>query len=99
MLAAGELSPTRYRFVVWRPHEIPDEIELMRIALAGKNGLPNQHLTKYTAGVISVNPRNESRQAQPLTHPTPHTSMAVVYCRRWSSSSGGRYHRVTTRPV
>jgi hypothetical protein len=35
----------------------------------------------------------------PKTQPTPHISMAVVYFRSCRSSSGGRYHRVTTSVV
>lgn len=35
----------------------------------------------------------------PKTQPTPHMSMAVVYFRNCRSSSGGRYHRVTTSVV
>ena len=35
----------------------------------------------------------------PKTQPTPHMSIAVVYWRSCSRSSGGRYHLVTTRVV
>lgn len=33
------------------------------------------------------------------SYPTPHISIAVVYFFRCNKSSGGRYHRVTTRLV
>lgn len=35
----------------------------------------------------------------PKTQPTPHMSIAVVYLRSCKRSSGGRYHRVTTKVV
>jgi hypothetical protein len=35
----------------------------------------------------------------PKTQPAPHMSMAGVYFLSWRSSSGGRYHLVTTSEV
>lgn len=109
MLSARELFPSRHYVVAGRPHEIPNQVELMGVALASNNGLSHKHFAKYTAvgGQLWATPSKKKKKDEKMgaagaafkSYPTPHTSMAVVYCLNWSSSSGGRYHRVTTRPV
>lgn len=52
---------------------------------------PNTQLPGLSADVILVQLSS--------THPAPHRSIAGVYRRNCSKSSGGRYHLVTTRVV
>lgn len=48
-LSARELSPSGHRIVIRRPHEIPNQLQLVDVALAGENGFPHQHFAKYTS--------------------------------------------------
>lgn len=57
MLCARELFPTRHYVVAGRPHEIPNQVELMGVALAGNNGLSDKHFAKYTANTPHINGR------------------------------------------
>jgi hypothetical protein len=97
MISPRQLLPSRHVVFIRRSHQVPDHVQLMCVTFASQNGLSEEHLTQNTATLIVRTKENGDFQNH--AYPTPQTSIAGVYCRSCSKSSGGRYHRVTTRPV
>ena len=95
--AAGQGAPARHVVLGWRAHQIKDDLCLVEVAAAGKDWFSNKHLAKDAARTEINGPLRA--WSSRMSYPTPHMSMAGVYFRSWSRSSGGRYHRVTTSVV
>lgn len=52
MLATRKSLPSGHRVVTGGAHQVPYEVKLMGVALAGKDRLANQHLAKNAAAVV-----------------------------------------------
>lgn len=77
MLAAGKPLPAGHGVVVGRARQVPNEFELMAIALAGQNGLANQHLAKNATASSSA--RQESASSIANNSPdTPHVNSGGI---------------------
>lgn len=49
---SGELPPARHILICGCAAKVKDDFQLVTVALAGKNGLPNKHFSEYTAAQI-----------------------------------------------
>ena len=49
MVTPGQVLPSGHILISGRAHEIPDELELMSVTLARKDGLAEQHFSENTA--------------------------------------------------
>lgn len=85
MLSARELFPSRHHVVAGRPHEIPNQVELMGVALAGNNGLSHKHFAKYTAvgGQLWATPSKKKQKMKRWEKRGLHSNLTQHPTRQW----------------